>query len=390
MNAEQQARPGPLVEPAGALGDDRRARAQRQMLLPGFGEEAQLRLAAARVLVIGAGGLGSASVPYLAGAGIGTIGIVDDDRVELSNLHRQVSHGTADIGRSKVASLAETVHALDPGVRVEAHEIRVTSENALDVLRGYDLVIDGSDNFPTRYLVADAAELLGLPLVWGSILQFHGQVGISWRPRYPGFRDLFPAPPPPEDVVDCGTGGVLPGLCGTVGSLLATEALKLIAGIGDALIGRVLVYDARSARTREVAFGRDPSAEPVTGLIDYERFCAGSIAAPPAIEAPELAEMLAEGETVRLLDVRTPEERSRLRIRGSETLPLAELESGSVALEGPVTVYCERDPRSIRAARTLIAQGAGKVRFLRGGIRALERVAPHLLEGSARADLGAP
>lgn len=389
MNAEQQARPGPLVEPVGELADDRRARAQRQMLLPGFGEAAQLRLAAARVLVIGAGGLGSASVPYLAGAGIGTIGIVDDDRVELSNLHRQVSHGTADVGRSKVASLAETVRALDPGVRVEAHEIRLTSENALDVLRGYDLVIDGSDNFPTRYLVADAAELLGLPLVWGSILQYHGQVGISWRPRYPGFRDLFPAPPPPEDVVDCGTGGVLPGLCGTVGSLLATEALKLIAGIGDALIGRVLVYDARSARTREVAFGRDPSAESVTELIDYERFCAGPIA-PPAIEAPELAEMLAAGETVRLLDVRTPEERSRLRIRGSETLPLAELESGSAALEGPVTVYCERDPRSIQAARTLIDRGSTDVRFLRGGIRALAQTAPHLLEGSARADLGAP
>jgi len=384
MGAEQQARPVPLVGPVDELSEDRRARAQRQILLPGFGELAQRRLSAARVLVIGAGGLGSGCVPYLAGAGVGTIGIVDDDRVELSNLHRQVSHGTADIGRSKVASLAETVRALDPGVRVEPHEIRLTAENALDVLRGYDLVIDGSDNFPTRYLVADAAELLDLPLVWGSILQYHGQVGVSWRPRHPGYRDLFPTPPPPEDVVDCGTGGVLPGLCGTVGSLLATEALKLLAGIGEPMIGRVLVYDALAARTRELSFGRDPAAEPVTGLIDYERFCAGPAAAPPALEAADLVEMLEAGETPRLLDVRTPDERRRLRISGSDALPLAELEAGGTSVTGPVTVYCERDPRSIRAVRILIERDGIDARFLRGGIRALAQLAPQLLEGSAR------
>ncbi|WP_449280474.1 ThiF family adenylyltransferase [Leucobacter sp.] len=383
MSAERRADPLPLVDPAETLSEERRARAQRQILLPGFGEIAQRRLDAARVLVVGAGGLGSACVPYLAGAGIGTIGIVDDDRVELSNLHRQVSHGTADIGRAKVASLAETVHALDPHVRIERHEIRLASENALEVLRGYDLVIDGSDNFPTRYLVADACELLELPLVWGSILQYHGQVGVSWRPRHPGYRDLFPAPPPPEDVVDCGTGGVLPGLCGTVGSLLATEALKLIAGIGEPMIARVLVYDALAARTRELAFGRDPAAEPVAGLIDYERFCAGAAAEPPALAAADLVEMLETGRAPHLLDVRTPEERGRLRIRGSEALPLAELEAGKTTIDGPVAVYCERDPRSIRAARILIERGGTEVRFLRGGIRELARTAPHLLEGSA-------
>ena len=388
MDPEQRADRPPLVAPVAELGGERRVRAQRQILLPGFGELAQRRLAAARVLVIGAGGLGSASVPYLAGAGVGTIGIVDDDRVELSNLHRQVAHGTADLGRAKAASLADAVRALDPGVRVEARELRLTAANALEVLRGYDLVIDGSDNFPTRYLVADAAELLGLPLVWGSILQYHGQVGVSWRPRHPGYRDLFPAPPLPEDVVDCGTGGVLPGLCGTVGSLLATEALKLITGIGEPLIGRVLVYDALAARTRELRFAADPTAEPVTGLIDYERFCAGPDA-PPGIAASDLAELLAAGETLRLLDVRTPEERARLRIRGSEALPPAELEAGSAAVEGPVTVYCERDPRSIRAARVLIERGSTEVRFLRGGIRALAQTAPHLIEGSAREETSA-
>ncbi|WP_341872837.1 HesA/MoeB/ThiF family protein [Leucobacter insecticola] len=198
MDAVQTDRPGPLVSPLPELSEAQRARAQRQVLLPGFGEESQRRLASARVLVVGAGGLGSASVPYLAGAGVGTIGIVDDDRVELSNLHRQVAHSTGDIGRKKVDSLADTVHALDPGIRVELHSFRLTAGNALDLFRGYDVIVDGSDNFPTRYLVADAAEILGLPLVWGSILQYHGQVGVSWRPKYPGYRDLFPAPPAPR------------------------------------------------------------------------------------------------------------------------------------------------------------------------------------------------
>ncbi|QIK62513.1 molybdopterin biosynthesis protein MoeB [Leucobacter viscericola] len=363
---------------------EQRSRAQRQMLLPGFGEQAQRRIAAARVLVVGAGGLGSASVPYLAGAGVGTIGIVDDDRVELSNLHRQVSHGTADIGRAKVDSLADSVRAIDPSIHVVTHNTRLTIENALDIFRDYDLIVDGSDNFPTRYLVADAAELLGLPLVWGSILQFHGQVGVSWRPRYPGYRDLFPSPPAPEDVVDCGTGGVLPGLCGTIGSLLATETLKLLTGIGDPLLGRVLIYDSLRAATRELAFRQDPAAKPVTELIDYELFCAGPDPEPPSVTAAELLALLGAGGVPTLLDVRTVEERERLWITGSESLPLDELEAGSSPLTTPAIVYCERDPRSIRAAKLLIARGGGEVRFLRGGVQELARIAPQLLEGSAR------
>lgn len=383
MDPLQVERPEPLVVPLAELAAERRSRAQRQILLPGFGEQAQRRLAAARVLVIGAGGLGSASVPYLAGAGIGAIGIVDDDVVELSNLHRQVSHGTPDIGRPKVTSLADTVRALDPGIRVEEHGTRLTSANALEIFREYDVIVDGSDNFPTRYLVADAAEILGLPLVWGSILQYHGQVGVSWRPRYPGYRDLFPTPPAPEDVVDCGTGGVLPGLCGTVGSLLATEALKLIAGIGDPLLGRVMIYDSLRAETRAVHFGRDPEAKPVTELIDYALFCSGSDPEPPAITAAELLALLDVGESPILIDVRTAEERERLRILGSESLPLDELETRTTPVASAAIVYCERDPRSIRAAKLLIARGSDDVRFLRGGVQGLAKFAPQLLEGSA-------
>ena len=409
-------RPGPLVEPAPELTSLQSARAERQMLLPGFGAEAQRRLAAARVLVIGAGGLGSACVPYLVGAGVGSgeradgrhgaIGVVDDDVVELSNLHRQIAHGTADVGRSKVDSIARTALAIDPGARIEPHARRLTAENALELFAGYDLVIDGSDNFPTRYLANDAAELTGIPLVWGAILQYHGQLGVAWHAHGAGYRDLFPRPPAPEDVLDCGAGGVLPGLCGTVGSLLATEAMKLIAGLGEPLIGRVLLYDALAARTRELEIRRDPQAVPVTGLVDYELFCAGgdsaggedAAARPVAVEAAGLAAELRSGRAVRLIDVRTAEEHLRRRIAGAESLPLAELEdllaagvgtgggAGADLLSGPLVLHCERDPRSIRAAMLIAAAGlasdAGvhEVRYLRGGIRALAEVAPELVE----------
>lgn len=413
-------RPGPLVEPAPELTRRQSARAERQMLLPGFGAEAQRRLAAARVVVIGAGGLGSACVPYLVGAGVGSgeradgrhgaIGIIDDDVVELSNLHRQIAHGTADVGRSKVDSIARTALAIDPGARIEPHARRLTAENALELFAGYDLVIDGSDNFPTRYLANDAAELTGIPLVWGAILQYHGQLGVAWHAHGPGYRDLFPRPPAPEDVLDCGAGGVLPGLCGTVGSLLATEAMKLIAGLGEPLIGRVLLYDALAARTRELEIRRDPRAVPVTGLVDYELFCAGgdsaggedaaAVAPPVPIDAAGLAAELRSGRAVRLIDVRTAEEHLRRRIAGAESLPLAELEELLAAgvgtgggagvaedlLSGPLVLHCERDPRSIRAAMLLAEAGlasdaqAREVRYLRGGIRALAEVAPELVE----------
>ncbi|MCG7308571.1 ThiF family adenylyltransferase [Brachybacterium sp. ACRRE] len=405
----------PLVAPGPPLTAEQAERARRQLSLPGFDETAQRRLAAARVLVIGAGGLGSASVPYLVGAGVGTIGIVDDDVVDLVNLHRQVAHRTADVGRPKTASLADAAHALDPAVRVHEHRVRLTALNALEVLSGYDLVLDGSDNYPTRYLVDDAARLSGIPLVWGAILQHHGQVSVAWHEQGPGYRDLFPAPPAPEDVVSCSTGGVLPGLCGTVGTLMATEALKLICGVGRPLIGRVLVYDALSARTREIPFARDPQAEPVTGLVDYELFCAGPDA-PPSIGAEELAALLRDMRDAQgaggdasedgdraaaaplILDVRDPEEAARLRIPGARLLPLAELEAraegksegdllaGLAPAPGArrsLIVHCERDPRSVRAARLLSAHGADDVRYVRGGIQELARLAPEVLEGTS-------
>lgn len=380
--------PGPLVDPVQRLTEEQAVRAARQISLPGFGEHAQRRLAAARVLVIGAGGLGSATVPYLVGAGVGTIGVIDDDRVQLSNLHRQIAHGTADVGRAKTDSLAETAHRLDPSVTIVSHQLRLTSANALDVFADYDLVIDGSDNFPTRYLANDAAQLTDTPLVWGAILQYHGQVSVAWHRYGPGYRDLFPAPPAPEDVLSCGEGGVLPGLCGTIGSLLATEAMKLITGVGELLIGRALVYDALAGRTRELGFHRDPEAAEVTGLVDYELFCAGDDPAPESLSAADFQTLRADDDPTPLIDVRNPDEYARYRITGARLLPLPDLEEAEAAgtldellggLTGDVIVHCERDPRSIRAAKLLRTAGFDHVRYLGGGIRQLAATAPELV-----------
>lgn len=366
----------PLIEPGPALEPARISRYSRQLMLPGFGELAQRRLRAARVLVLGAGGLGSALVPVLAGAGVGTIGIADDDVVELSNLHRQFSHGVADIGRAKVESLADTVHAIDPDCTVITHAERMTSQNLPVILDDYDLVVDGSDNFPTRYLANDVAELAGKPLVWGSILRWHGQVGVAWRGHGPTFRDLFPAPPPADETLSCELGGVLPSLCTAIGSLLATEVMKLITGVGEPLLGRVLFYDALTARTREISFEADTDREPVTTFIDYELFCGTSDAATDAVatvSAAELLERMRSGEAVRLVDVRESHETDLRRIPGAELLPIARIEAGENPVGadphyGPIVVYCERDPRSRRAVQRLHERGidAG---YLAGGIR---------------------
>lgn len=386
MDLTASARPGPLVAPGPELDADSAARARRQITLPGFGDLAQRRLRAARVLVIGAGGLGSAVVPYLAGAGIGRIGIIDDDTVELSNLHRQIAHGTADIGRGKVDSIADSVAALTPHTTVDRHAFRLTAANALELFREYDLVIDGSDNFPTRFLANDAAELTGIPLVWGAILQYSGQVGVAWHAHGSGYRDLFPEPPDAREVLDCATGGVLPGLCGTVGSLLATEAMKLITGIGEPLIGRVLVYDALAARTRELRVNRDPLRAPATHLVDASLACAApdpAAASSPVpgaelLDGAGLVSRLRAGD-VRLVDVRSLAEHAERRLRDSECVPLDLIEAGA-PVSGPVVLYCERDPRSQRAATALLARGAVDVAILRGGIDALARLAPELIE----------
>lgn len=373
-----------LVEPGPPLDADRVSRYSRQLMLPGFGETAQRRLRAARVLVIGAGGLGSAVVPSLAAAGVGTIGLIDDDMVELSNLHRQLSHGVADIGRPKVDSLAETVAAIDPTCRVLRHPVRVTSANLPQLLAGYDLLIDGSDNFPTRYLANDAALLAGIPLVWGAILRFHGQVGISWHGHGPTYRDLFPAPPPADEALSCELGGVLPTLCTAIGSFLVTEAVKLIAGIGEPLLGRVLVYDALTARTREIPYGVSEETPEITELIDYDLFCGTAVDdGLESLSAAELVRRMRAGERVRLLDVREPDEAQLRRIAGSALIPVGALGAGVLpdAGEGTLVVYCERDPRSRRAARILRESGLDDVVYLAGGIQAFTAVGGATVSG---------
>jgi molybdopterin/thiamine biosynthesis adenylyltransferase len=241
----------------------------RQLALPGFGLEAQRALAAARVLVIGAGGLGSSVLPALAAAGVGTIGVIDDDTVELSNLHRQYIHGQADIGASKVASAAGSIAALNPATRVVELEERLTSRTALELFAGFDLVIDGSDNFPTRYLANDAAAISGIPLVWGAVSQYAGQAGVAWAAEGPQYRDLFPAPPPAGTVLSCEQGGVFPTVVAVIGSIMAGEAIKILTGVGVPLVGRVTTFDALSGAFRDLAYDRDPTAGPITELIDY-------------------------------------------------------------------------------------------------------------------------
>ncbi|GAB3620045.1 adenylyltransferase/sulfurtransferase MoeZ [Glutamicibacter endophyticus] len=393
MKQREHGAPPPAVHPAAQLDDDRRARAHRQLLLPGFDEVAQRRLANAKVLVIGAGGLGSASVPYLVGSGVGAIGLVDDDVVELSNLHRQVAHTTANLGVAKTESLAQAATALDPGVKIIEHRVRLDSTNALEIFADYDLVIDGSDNFPTRYLANDAAQLSNIPLVWGAILATHGQVGLAWHAYGPGYRDLFPDPPNPGEVPSCAAGGVLPGLCGTVGSLLATEALKVITGLGDLLLGRVLVYDALAARTREIPYAKDPGGQQVTELIDYELFCRGSDPEPEGLPAAELAAQLRAGHTPWLLDVRTPAERLEHRIRGAHALELDDLQEAidqdralpELEAADEITIYCARQPRSIRAAQLVAGRGL-RARYVIGGIFAFEEQAPEFIESGPLVD----
>ncbi|MDL9979507.1 ThiF family adenylyltransferase [Microbacterium sp. ASV49] len=368
----------PLVEPGPPLEADRIARYSRQLMLPGFGETAQRRLAASRVLVLGAGGLGSAVVPALAAAGVGTIGVIDDDAVELSNLHRQLSHGVSDIGRPKVDSLADTVAEIDPGCRVLTYEMRARNTSLNLIFHGgeqWDLLVDGSDNFPTRYLANDMAVLAGIPLVWGSILRFHGQVGVSWHGHGPTYRDLFPVPPAADEALSCELGGVLPTLCGTIGSLVATEAIKLITGVGEPLIGRVLVYDALTARTREIAYEVSDETPEITDLIDYDLFCGVSSDDDlVSVSAAEVLQRVRAGAAPRLLDVREPHEAAARRIPDSTLLPLGDLRAGVMPEAGPVIVYCEMDPRARAAVRILREHGFPDVVYLVGGIQAYAAV----------------
>ena len=382
---------GPLVEPGAPLGPQRLARFSRQLSLPGFDELAQRRLANARVLVIGAGGLGSATVPYLASAGIGTIGIIDTDVVELSNLHRQIVHGVADIGRSKLDSIIDAVAAIDPTTTVIPHREHLDSSNILGILADYDILLDGSDNFPTRYLANDAAVLAGKPLVWGAILRYSGQVSVAWAEHGPTYRDLFPVPPPPGSVPSCAEGGVLPSVCAVVGALMNAETIKIITGIGTPLLGTVTTYDALSGRFRELPYGRSDAVAPVTELIDYEVFC--GVKQPPvsvtaaepvrdSLEPEELARLLASGGELQVVDVREPFERAIALIEPSDFLPLASLKDhlDAIRRDVPVVLYCHSGVRSAHALRLLRGAGFDNVSHLSGGIdRYSVTVAPTLV-----------
>ncbi|MCW1958813.1 MAG: adenylyltransferase/sulfurtransferase MoeZ [Mycobacterium sp.] len=370
----------PLVQPAAELTPAEVARYSRHLLLPDLGAEGQRRLKNARVLVIGAGGLGSPALLYLAAAGVGTLGIVDFDVVEESNLQRQIIHGTSDIGRPKAESARDAVLEVNPLVRVRLHPFRLEADNAVELFAEYDLIVDGADNFATRYLVNDAAVLAGKPYVWGSIYRFSGQASVFWEDAPDGpdgerrglnYRDLYPEPPPPGLVPSCAEGGVLGVLCASIASVMGTEAIKLITGIGESLLGRLLIYDALQMSYRTITVRKDPASPPVTGLVDYEGLCGAAQPEEPGIGPVELRELLDSGAGVALIDVREPAEWEINRIGGAQLIPRAILESGGPALLPPgllPVLYCKSGVRSAQAVAALKRAGVAEVLHRRGGI----------------------
>jgi len=352
----------------------------RHLTLPGVGREGQLRLRSARVLVVGAGGLGSPAALYLAAAGIGTLGLVDFDRVDVSNLQRQILHGTRAVGRPKVESAVERLADLNPDVQVLPIEQRLAAVNARDIIAQFDLVVDGTDNFPTRYLVNDVCVWLGKPLVYGSIFRFEGQASVFDASRCPCYRCLYAEPPPPHLVPSCAEGGVLGVLPGVIGSLQALEAIKLVLGTGESLVGRLVVFDALRLSFRQLALRKDPDC-PVCGLrptitepIDYEAFCGiggQDAGGSDEISAAELAQLLEPGGgSVQVLDVREPWEWEIARIPQASLLPLGELATrlGEVDPRAEVVTYCHHGARSAQARELLRAAGFSRVRSLSGGI----------------------
>ena len=364
------------------LDHDEILRYSRHLIIPNVGMDGQRKLKAAKVLLIGAGGLGSPLALYLAAAGVGTLGLVDFDVVDATNLQRQVLHGTKDVGRPKLDSARDRIKDVNPNVHVEGYETRLTSENALEILRDYDLVIDGTDNFPTRYLTNDACVILGKPNVYGSIYRFEGQASVFATAEGPCYRCLFREPPPPGLVPSCAEGGVLGILPGLVGTIQATEGIKLLLGIGEPLIGRLLLVDALTMKFRTVKLRKDPSC-PVCGtreireLIDYEQFCgidptaaADGGAGVPEITPEELATRLGRHDDFDLIDVREPYELDIARIDGARLVPLATLAESLHTLDSAkdIVVMCRSGARSARAVRQLQGAGFRRVWNLAGGI----------------------
>ena len=378
----------PVTEPQIELNNDEVRRYSRHLIMPEVGVEGQRKLKKARVLCIGAGGLGSPASLYLAAAGVGTLGLVDFDTVDFSNLQRQVLYSTDDVGRPKLRAASDRLRGLNPNIRVVSHETMLNSANALDIFRDYDMVVDGADNFPTRYLVNDACALLGRPNVYGSIFRFDGPVSIFATKNGPCYRCLYPEPPPPGLVPSCAEGGVLGVLPGVVGTIQATEAIKLILGAGDPLIGRLLLFDALQMKFRTLKLQRDPACPvcgdhpTVTKLIDYEQFCGitpqvkaadqGRLPAELEMTVTELKQRL-EKKDVFLLDVREPREFDINRIPGATLIPLGELSKRLSELpQGPgapdIVVQCKSGVRSAKAVNLLREKGFDRVQNLRGGI----------------------
>ncbi len=386
---------GPAVaeaRTATALSHEEVQRYSRHLIMPEVGMDGQLKLKASRVLCIGAGGLGSPATMYLAAAGVGKLGIVDFDVVDYSNLHRQIVHGTPDVGRSKLASAKDRLHAINPEVQIETYETALSSQNALELFEPYDVIVDGTDNFPTRYLVNDARVLLGKPNAYGSIFRFEGQASVFATKDGPCYRCLYPEPPPPGLVPSCAEGGVLGVLPGIIGTIQATEAIKLLIGAGEPLVGRFLIFDALRMRFRELKLRRDPEC-PVCGdhptvreLIDYEQFCGVEAAPSSSSEVEEtsvedLKRRLDADADLFLLDVREPQEYQICAMPRSTLIPLGDLPARLAELEGRrnIVVHCKSGVRSAKAVKLLREAGFGDAVNLQGGILAwIDRVDPSL------------
>ena len=371
-------------EPQPQLSNQEVLRYSRHLIMPEVGMDGQLKLKQAKVLLIGAGGLGAPLGLYLAAAGVGHLGIVDFDVVDFTNLQRQVTFSTTDVGRKKLEAAKERLSSLNPEIRIDTFETRLTSANALEVLREFDIVVDGTDNFPTRYLVNDACLLLGKPNVYGSIFRFEGQATVFGYPGGPCYRCLYPEPPPPGLVPSCAEGGVLGVLPGIVGAIQAMETIKLILGKGDALVGRLLLFDALAMRFRELKLRKNPACpicgehRTITQLIDYEEFCGirGEEAPAPATQVPEIAPRelktrLDRGDDLFILDVREPHEYQICNLRG-HLIPLGELPRRAHELDSSreIVAHCRSGKRSAEAVEFLRKAGFRKIWNLKGGILA--------------------
>jgi molybdopterin/thiamine biosynthesis adenylyltransferase/rhodanese-related sulfurtransferase len=385
----------PLVEPAPDLSVDEVKRYSRHLIIPDVGMAGQKRLKNSKVLCVGAGGLGSPALMYLAAAGVGTLGIVDFDVVDESNLQRQIIHGQSDIGRSKAESAAASIREINPLVRVVVHNEALSTDNVMEIFAGYDLIVDGTDNFATRYMVNDAAVLLGKPYVWGSIFRFDGQASVFWAEHGPCYRCLYPEPPPPGMVPSCAEGGVLGVLCASIGSIQVNEAIKVLTGIGEPLVGRLMIYDALEMTYRQVKVNKDPECPlcgknpTITELIDYEAFCgavsdeAAQAAQGSTISAKDLAAMRERGEDFFLVDVRERNEYEIVSIPGATLIPKGEFLTGEALAKMPqdkrIVLHCKSGARSAECLAVVKDAGFSDAVHVGGGVLAwVNQVDPSL------------